>query len=126
MTCNCTSTLSKSFWIFYDTTRQHFVVTEPRNGGSELTACEGDLFVNLGTTHDCALLTFTYQTSGGPSILPMTLNGDMPCEISSGSGPPPVFYQGRFKPPAGQTRTYWWTLFTSQPTHRIRIVVSKA
>lgn len=123
MTCSCTSTLTKSFWIIHD--NGCFFVTEPKSGGQVVTACSGDLYIDIGA-RDCALLTFTYQPSNGPAILPMEIAGNGPCEVSGDSGPPPATYTGRFKPPVGGVSTYWWTLYISQPTCRIRIIVSKS
>jgi hypothetical protein len=125
MACSCTNTLTKNYWIIYSSGT--FQVTEPYSGGPVVTACKGSLYINL-TTHDCVRVVFTYQPSGGPAILPMSVNANCPCEVANGSGAPPpaVTYEARFKPAAGTSCTYLWLLYSAQPTCEIKIIVAKS
>jgi hypothetical protein len=121
MTCSCTNSLSASYWLVYHVPSQEYVITQPFTGGAVLTSCGGALYISLGPGQDCALLTFT-KVSPGPPVSPLSISGSCPCEVSSGGG----VFQARFQPPAGGSCTYWWTLYITQPTCRIKIVVSKS
>lgn len=123
MACSCTNTLSKNYWLIYQSSDNKYYVTEPFSGGAVVTSCNGSLGVQL-TTQDCVQLSFEFQ--GGPSPLPLTISGDCPCEVVNPSGAPPVTYSARFKPPARGSCTYDWVLQNSQPTCKIKIIVSKS
>jgi len=125
MSCSCTNTLTKNYWIIHTT--GGFQVTQPRTGGQVVTSCSGMLSINL-TTHDCVRLVFTHQPSNpaSPTIQPISVSGNCPCEVANSTGSPPVTYEARFKPPAGSSCTYLWTLVPEQPPCQITIVVSKS
>lgn len=127
MACDCNNTLSKSYWLIYNgglLGDNKYYVTEPFSGGAVVTSCNGSLGVAL-TTQDCVQLSFLYQ-GGGPNPLPLTISSNCPCEVVNPSGAPPVTYSARFKPPARGSCTYEWILQNTQPTCKIKIIVSKS
>ena len=124
MSCSCTNTQLVLYTVEYDSGTGGFTIKDA--GGTAVSSCGGQFTVTVPTSYDCVRLKFSYVPPvGGPAdLLPISTSGTCPCEVSNGTEGSTKVHYAKFQVPASGDCSYLWVLSSTQPTCRIRIVIT--